>query len=93
MTTTPSTLDVQDAHVQAALSNLHTCMPAEVLRVYAGEHKQRFVDVQPGLMRAAVDEDGEHVDEQLPVLTMVPGAVRQAGGFFISVRLKVTSSR
>lgn len=87
MTITPSQIDVQDAHVQSALSNLHTCMPAEVVRVHSGEHKQQFVDVLPGLMRAAVDEDGEPIDEELPLIPMVPVGFMQGGGFFISVPL------
>lgn len=89
MTITPSNLDVQDYALQTALSTLHTCIPAEVVRVHAGEHKLQFVDVLPGLMRSATNEDGETVDEELPIIPMVPVAFMQGGGFFISVPLAV----
>lgn len=87
--TTPSSLDVQDYALQQALGNVHTCMPAEVVRVHAGEHKNQFVDVLPGLMRTASDEDGNPIDEALPLIPMVPVGYIQGGGFFISVPLAV----
>lgn len=89
MSVTPSDLDVQDAALRHALSNVHTCMPAEVLRVYSGAHKRQFVDVLPGLQRAVYDEDGDLVDEQLPILTMVPVGHLQAGGFYIALPIAV----
>lgn len=89
MSPTPSSLDVQDWALQAALSNLHSCFPAEVVRVHEGAHKRQFVDVLPGLMRTAPNEDGELVDEALPIISMVPVGYMQGGGFFISVPLAV----
>jgi hypothetical protein len=88
MSANVSDLDVQEWALQNALGNLHTCMPAEVVRVHEGAHKRQFVDVLPGLMRTAPNEDGELVDEALPVLPMVPVGYYQGGGFFISVPLK-----
>lgn len=88
MTVNVSELDVQDYALQSALAGVHTCMPAEVMRVHEGAHKRQFVDVLPGLTRAAANEDGELVDEQLPVIPMVPVGYYQGGGFFISVPLQ-----
>ena len=87
MSVTPSDLDIQRAAMQAELGDVHTAMPAEVLRVHAGEHGRQFVDVQPSLQRRAPNEDGVMVDETLPVVPMVPVGYMQGGGFFISVPL------
>jgi len=89
MSVTPSMLDVQTAAIAAVLSNMHTCMPAEIVRVHAGAHARQFVDVLPGLQRDVTNEDGEDVTETLPVIPMVPVAYMQGGGFFISVPLAV----
>lgn len=88
MSVNVSNLDVLDWRLQAALGNLHTCMPAEVVRVHEGAHKRQFVDVLPGLMRSVPNEDGELIEEALPMLPMVPVGYYQGGGFFISVPLK-----
>lgn len=87
MTVTPGLLDILDSAIEADRRELHTCMPAEVLRVQTGDHKRQFVDVQPLLRREVPTEDGELVSEQLPALTMVPVGHLQGGGFFISVPL------
>jgi hypothetical protein len=89
MTVTPSELDIIQRALDAALSELHTCMPAEVVRVHAGDHKRQFVDVQPSLQRRAPNEDGHVVDETLPVIPMVPVGYMQGGGFFISMPIAV----
>jgi hypothetical protein len=87
MSVTPSDLDIQRAAMEAALADVHTAMPAEVLRVHAGEHGRQFVDVQPSLQRRAPNEDGAMIDETLPVIPMVPVGYTQGGGFFVSVPL------
>lgn len=90
MTVTPSSIDVQSATVQAALSNLHTCMPAEVVRVLEGANKRQFVDVQPCLQRLVYDDDaGEWIYEALPMVPCVPVAYMQGGRFFVSLPLAV----
>jgi hypothetical protein len=89
MSVTVSALDVQDWAMQSALSNLHTCFPAEIVRVHEGAHKRQFVDVLPGLTRAVPNEDGDLINEELPVMTMVPVGYMQGGGFFISVPLAI----
>lgn len=89
MSVTPSTLDVQSAQIAGALGDVHTCMPCEVLRVHEGAHKRQFVDVLPGLQRAVYNEDSELVDETLPIIQMVPVAILQGGGFFVSLPLHV----
>lgn len=85
MTVTPSALDVARGAVEADRATQHTSMPAEVVRVHAGDHKRQFVDLQPSLQRRVPNEDGELVLETLPILPMVPVGYIQAGGFFISV--------
>lgn len=90
MTIIPSALDVQDAALRNTLSDLHTCMPGEVVAVRAGATDGRqFVDVLPMLQRVVVDEDGVPLSEALPVLQMVPVAYMQGGGFFLSLPLRV----
>jgi hypothetical protein len=89
VTVTPSELDIIRSVLDAALSEVHTCMPAEVVRVHASEHQRQFVDVQPSLQRRASNEDGQVVDETLPVIPMVPVGYMQGGGFFISVPIAV----
>lgn len=90
MTILPSGLDVQDLFLQRALSDLHTCMPAEIVAMRdGGADARQFVDVQPMLQRVIIDEDGEQQDEALPVLQMVPVAYMQGGGFFVSLPLAV----
>ena len=89
MSVTPSSLDLQDGALRNALSDVHTSMPAEVVRVHAGANKLQFVDVLPLLQRSVLNEDGELVDEALPVLPSVPVGYLQGGGFFISVPLAV----
>ena len=90
MTVLPSQLDVQETFVQNMLSDLHTCMPAEIVAIRLDAKDARcFVDVLPMLQRAVVDEDGELIDEALPVLQMVPVGYPQGGGFFVSLPLAV----
>lgn len=90
MTVLPSMLDIQDEAARQTLGDLHTCMPGEVVAVRSSTADRRqFVDVLPMLQRAAVNEDGEPVDEALPLLQMVPVAYMQGGGFFLSVPLRV----
>lgn len=90
MTVIPSALDVQEAASRNTLSDLHTCMPGEVVAIRSSTRDGRqFVDVLPMLKRAVTDEDGEPVDEALPVLQMVPVGYLQGGGFFLSVPLRI----
>jgi hypothetical protein len=90
MTVLPSQLDIQEASLRTVLSDLHTCMPAEVVAVRAdASNKRQFVDVLPMLQREIISEDGEPRDEALPLLQMVPVAYMQGGGFFLSVPLRV----
>jgi len=90
MTVLPSQLEIDEHTTRNILSELHTCMPGEVVAVRSsGTDKRQFVDVLPMLKRAVVDEDGEPLDEALPVLQMVPVGYMQGGGFFLSVPLRV----
>ena len=90
MTVVPSQLDIQVAALRNELSDLHTCMPAEIVAVRdGGTDKRQFVDVLPHLQRGVIDEDGELIDEALPVIPMVPVGYPQGGGFFISLPLRV----
>lgn len=89
MTVLPSQLDIEEASLRSTLGDLHTCMPGEVVAVRSESRDGRqFVDVLPMLQRAVVDEDGEPLDEALPLLQMVPVGYLQGGGFFLSVPLR-----
>lgn len=73
-----------------ALSDVHTCMPGEVVAVRSGARDGRqFVDVLPLLQRAVVDENGDPQNEAYPVLQMVPVGFMQGGGFFVSLPLRI----
>jgi hypothetical protein len=90
MTVIPSQIEIEQATIGNMLSDLHTCMPGEVVAVRASaDDKRQFVDVLPMLKRAVIDEDGEPRDEALPLLQMVPVGYMQGGGFFLSVPLRV----
>lgn len=89
MTVIPSQLDIQVASLRNELSDLHTCMPAEIVAVREGKDKRQFVDVLPHLQRSVINEEGEPVDEAFPVIPMVPVGYPQGGGFFISLPLRV----
>jgi hypothetical protein len=89
VTVIPSQLDIEEASIQKTLGELHTCMPGEVVAVRSdAASKRQFVDVLPMLQRAVVDQDGEPLNEALPLLQMVPVAYVQGGGFFLSVPLR-----
>lgn len=89
MTVIPSQLEIEEASIRNTLADLHTCVPAEVVAVRSdAAHKRAFVDVLPMLQRSVVDEDGEPLDESLPLLQMVPVGYGQGGGFFWSVPLQ-----
>jgi hypothetical protein len=90
VTVIPSEIDIQDQALREALGELHTCMPGEVVAVRSGAADGRqFVDVLPLLQRAVVDEDGNPMNEVLPVLQMVPVGFMQGGGFFFSLPLRI----
>ena len=89
MTVIPSLLGLQNSALRKALGDLHTCLPGEVVAVRSDAPDARqFVDVLPMLQRAVVNEDGEPLDEPLPLLQMVPVGYMQGGGFFVSVPLR-----
>jgi hypothetical protein len=90
VTVIPSEIDIQDQATREALSDLHTCMPGEVVAVRSGSSDARqFVDVLPLLQREVVDEDGEPQSEAYPVLQMVPVGYMQGGGFFLSLPMRI----
>lgn len=90
MTVLPSQLEIEEASIRNALADLHTCMPGEVVAVRSSTaDKRQFVDVLPMLQRSVIDQDGEPLDEALPLLQMVPVAYMQGGGFFISLPLRI----
>lgn len=89
MTVLPSDLDIQVALMRQAMSDLHTCMPGEIVGVREGKDARQFVDVLPTIQRAVIDEAGVQIDEAYPVIPMVPVGYMQGGGFFVSLPLKV----
>jgi len=90
MTIIPSQLDIQSAALRHELSDLHTCMPAEIIAVRdGGADKRQFVDVLPTLQRAVIDENGDPLNEAYPVIPMVPVGYTQGGGFFVSLPMAV----
>jgi hypothetical protein len=89
VTILPSDLDNQVGVIRDELSDLHTCMPAEIVGVRDGKDARQFVDVLPTLQRVVIDADGEPINEAYPVIPMVPVGYAQGGGFFVSLPLAV----
>lgn len=90
MSATPDTADLLRRAIDSRAVDLHTAMPGQVVKVYtASTEKRQFVDVLPCLKRALEDEQGELVEEELPVIPMVPVGYMQGGGAFVSMPLAV----
>lgn len=79
MTTLTTVIDNQ---IDARLAELHTCMPAKVVKVDVAAAK---CDVQPLLKRTYGDE----TTVKLPVITNVPISFYRAGKSFISLPVHV----
>lgn len=97
MSATPEWAELMRNAVEGHAFELHTAMPGQIVRVHtSADGKHQFVDVQPCLRRAVpVDADDPEttattpfVEEDLPVLPMVPVAFQQGGGFFLSFPLQ-----
>lgn len=78
----PSVAKVIDDAINAALLDVHTCLPAKVVDV---DVVQGLCNVQPVLKTEFADE----TIAELPVINNVPIATYRAGAAFISLPLKV----
>lgn len=78
--------EVLAAAHEAAAHRLHTVLPGKVLQVYADT---RRVDVQLVFRGFYRTEEGDLVDEQLPMIPHVPIGFLRAGGLRIEVPVKV----
>lgn len=72
-----------------ALSDVHTCMPAKVVKVTLEGANIKSVDVQPLIQVAHLDETLQRVVETLPVIVNVPIQWFAGGGFRVTVPIKV----
>lgn len=82
----PALVEVLRAALDAAIAEVHTCLPA---RVESYDSSNQTVNVKPLLKRNVLDEDGGEVIETLPVIQSVPVVFPRAGGFFITFPIQV----
>ncbi len=78
---TPELEDVIRLALEDAQSKLHVALPG---RVEAYDAVKQTVDVKPLLKNSFIDDDGEDVVEELPVINSVPVQFSRGGGFFLS---------
>lgn len=81
MATEPTLEDVLLEILDARVADVHTAMPGRVVRYDASK---QTADIQPQLMSAELDTDGNVVARSFPVLPAVPVAFPAAGGFAIT---------
>jgi len=82
----PTLVDVLRAAMDAAVSNLHTSIPAEVVSY---DETVQKVSVQPMIRRAYEDESGTRQVENLPIVNDVPVIMPGAGGYRITFPIAV----
>jgi hypothetical protein len=76
-----------DRHIEALLSDVHTSIPAFIVKYTAGTPP--LADVKPSLIQVFVDDDGNEIPCEHPVITHCPVAFPQGGGGYLSFPLKV----
>lgn len=72
--------------IDARLLDVHTAMPAKVVRY---DQATQTIDAKPTVKEHRLDENDEPVALELPVITNVPISFHAGGGFFTSFPLKV----
>lgn len=77
----PSLSDLLVEAIESRLAELHAGLPAYVVRFYP---ESQSCDVQPALLRAVLDDDGETVSERMPQIQNVPIFYPAGGGFRIT---------
>ncbi len=78
---TPELEDVIRLAIEDTQSRLHVALPGRV-EVY--DAVKQTVDVKPLVKNSFIDDDGEDVVEELPVINSVPVQFARGGGFFLS---------
>jgi hypothetical protein len=81
MTQTPTLAQLLKQAIDNRLLDVHTAL---IAKVESYDAERQLVDVSPVLKRSIKNQDGEWVNEQLPMLCDVPVLFPRAGGFFIS---------
>lgn len=74
---TPTLASVMTGAVEAAMAEMHTCMPG---RVESYDDDTQSCSVQPLIKRAYFDETGARKTELLPIIHHVPVMFQGAGG-------------
>jgi hypothetical protein len=83
---TPTLQEVIGSAIETALEDVHTAIPAKVVRYDAAK---QLVDVQPLVKLAHEDEEGNRVAASLPVVCNCPVAYPGGGGFTVTFPLNV----
>lgn len=82
----PALVEVLRAALDSKIGEVHTCLPAKV-ELY--DETQQKVNVKPLLKRTVIDDAGGEIVEVLPVVQSVPVVFPRAGGFFITMPIRV----
>lgn len=84
----PSAADVIERHVRAILRDVHTSIPGRVERVY-GDGDEIRLDVQPLIKNWRLDEAGNRIVADVPLVTNVPVEWPEGGGFCVTFPIAV----
>lgn len=82
---TPGNAEILELAIDSFLSDLHTCMPGEILSYDATTQQ---ADVKPLIKRLILHEDGSEDLEVIPPITNVPVLFSRGGGFFVTFPLQ-----
>lgn len=80
----PELFDCIETVADGMLNELHTSMPGKIVKY---DNTTMLADVQPMLARTYVDEEGNDVNYDYPVITDVPIQFPRGAGFFVSFPL------
>lgn len=79
---TPTLAEVIKSGIKSSLTDVHTCMPARVVRYY---DDKKAVDVQPLIKVAYFDEELQRKVDSLPQINSVPVLFYGAGQYRVTV--------
>lgn len=76
----PTLVELLRRAIESRIADIHVSLPG-IVRSYDAE--KQVASVEPVVRRALFDEDGEQVEEELPILENVPVVWPGGGGFYL----------
>lgn len=86
MSRNPTLRTVLESAIDNRLQEVRTCMPAKVVAVSDDRYT---VDVEPQIKQIIIDDDGNEVAQELPIIYSVPLGQMNAGGFSIALPVAI----